>query len=460
MMNWIVPSLVTTVGLLQIFAGQVPFAPAPDRSLDQIRVDAPVGPSSVYTTGNIDLALTDLATTDSHIFVTNRGTIVDLSVRLRLDHPRLQDLELHLIAPDGTTVKLARGVGGLNADFGAANASCAGVMTTFDDHATGSVLGGAAPFFGAYRPDGRLSTFYGRGSIGDWTLRITDRASTQTGTLYCWELVLRRMTIPGDFFGNGRSDAAYWRPGTNSGTARQIESTSVTTFTLSGDAVPASAIFVPGAYSGDYWPRPAWFDPSSGQWRGTNLTTTIWGGAGDVPVPGDYDADGADDLAVWRPSNGTWYVRNQFSWAWGGTGDIPVPGDYNGDGTTDMAVWRPSTGAWFVYGGTSLTWGGAGDIPVPADYDGDGRTDFGIWRPTTGEWFIYTAAGVVQPVHTWGGNGDIPVPADYDSDLKAELAVWRPSDGTYYIRNVASVQWGQNGDVPAQKRPAYPGYPY
>jgi hypothetical protein len=127
---------------------------------------------------------------------------------------------------------------------------------------------------------------------------------------------------------------------------------------------------------------------------------------------------------------------------------------------TDMAVWRPSTGAWYVSGVTSLTCGGAGDIPVPADYDGDGRADFGIWRPVTGEWFIYTAAGVVQPVHVWGGNGDIPVPAGYDNNLSAELAVWRPSDGTYYIRNVGTVQWGQAGDVPIQKRPAYPGYPY
>ena len=117
-------------------------------------------------------------------------------------------------------------------------------------------------------------------------------------------------------------------------------------------------------------------------------------------------------------------------------------------------------GAWYVYGGASVTWGGAGDIPVPADYDGDARTDFGIWRPSTGEWFILTAAGTVMPVHTWGGNGDIPVPADYDNDLKAEVAVWRPSDATYYIRNVGNVQWGLTSDVPVQKRPAYPGYPY
>jgi hypothetical protein len=124
-----------------------------------------------------------------------------------------------------------------------------------------------------------------------------------------------------------------------------------------------------------------------------------------------------------------------------------------------MAVWRPSTGAWYVYGVTSLTWGAAGDIPVPADYDADGRADFGIWRPVTGEWFIYTAAGVVLPIRVWGGNADIPVPADYDGDLKPELAVWRPADSTYYIHNVGSAQWGQAGDVPRQKRPAYPGYP-
>ena len=459
MIDWIVRSaLVATVALGQILAPQTMPAPNPDQSPSRIKVEAPLGPGAVYSTGNITTALLDNATTDSTLLVGAAGTVVDISVRVRINHPRLIDLNIQLIAPDGTTVTLAKNVGNVTADFGASNANCSGSLTTFDDDGTTSVLTGAGPFVGAYRPEARLSALYGRRSIGTWTLRISDENVSEAGTLYCWQLVMRRTAIAGDVFGDSRSDLVYWRPGSNT-VARHINTTDGLIFLTT---LPATDIFAAGDFDGNAVVDPVWFTPSTGTWEGYGGLSPgiIWGGAGDVPVPGDYDASGNDDIAVWRPSTGTWYVRNQFSWAWGGAGDIPVPADYNGDGTTDMAVWRPSTGAWYVYGGTSVTWGGAGDIPVPADYDADGRTDFGIWRPATGEWFILTATGSVLPIHTWGGNGDIPVPADYDGDLKAEVAVWRPSDGTYHIRNVGSVQHGQAGDVPIQKRPAYPGYPY
>jgi subtilisin-like proprotein convertase family protein len=459
MMDWIVrPAMVAMVGfgLGQIFAPQTIPAPSPDQASTHIRVEASVGPASVYSTGALTTALTDDATTDSTLFVADYGTITDIDVRLRINHPDLVDLDIHLIAPDGTAVKLAPRVGKSGADFGAAGANCSGLMTTFDDDAAGTALAGTAPFLGAYRPDGRLSNYQGRGVHGTWTLRIRDVTPTETGTLYCWQLVVRRKTVSGDWFGNGRSDLVYWRPGAFV-VGRQLELEAQSTNGASSTA--ATDIFVPADFDGNGVVDLAWFRPSTGEWNGVGPTVT-WGGASDVPVPGDYNADGIDDRAVWRPSTGTWYVRNQFSWAWGTAGDIPVPGDYNGDGTTDMAVWRPSTGTWYVYNITSVTWGGSGDIPVPADYDGDGRTDFGIWRPATGEWFILTGAGTVMPIIAWGGYGDIPVPADYDNDLRAEFAVWRPSDGTYYIRNVGTAPWGSAGDTPIQKRPAYPGYPY
>ena len=462
MIDWILrPALVATVGLGQIFAPQTLPASSPDQRPKHVRVEDSVEPGSVYSTGDIAIALPNVATTDSTLAVPGFGAVIDISVRLRISHTRVGDLNIQLVAPDRTVVKLANNIGGEDDDFGAGNAGCSGLLTTFDDDATTSGLGGRAPYLGVYRPDGPLSALYGRSAGGLWTLRITDDFFVNTGTLYCWQLIVRRRAVVGDMYGNGRSDLGYWRPTGPNVVARQVESTNTFTLTSTG-IVNTTDLLVMADYNGDGRPAPAWFTPSTGEWKGFDGLSppVIWGGAGDVPVPGDYDANGTEDLAVWRPSTGTWYVRGQFSWAWGGAGDVPVPGDYNGDGTTDMAVWRPSTGAWYVYGGTSVTWGGAGDIPVPADYDGDGRTDFGIWRPFTGEWFVLTAAGTVMPIHTWGGNGDIPVPSDYDNDLKAELAVWRPSDGTYYIRNVGSVQHGQAGDVPLQKRPTYPGYPY
>ena len=231
-MDWILrPALVATVGLGQILAPQALPAGSPDQIPDQISVEASVGPSSVYSSADLATALADGATTDSTMFVSGRGAITDISVRLRIAHPRLADLDIQLIAPDGTAVKLANNVGGTNADFGAGNANCSGILTTFDDDATTSVLAGAGPFLGVYRPDFRLSAFHGRGASGNWILRVSDESATQTGMLHCWQLVMRRTVISGDVFGNGRSDPAYWRPTAASVVARQIESGTTNTFT-------------------------------------------------------------------------------------------------------------------------------------------------------------------------------------------------------------------------------------
>ena len=339
MLDWIVrQALVAIVGVGQMLAPQTIPAASPDES--QIKVEASLGPGSVYSTGNISTVLTDTATTNSQLFVPARGAIIDISLRLRIAHPRLADLDIQLISPDGTPLKVLYRVGGASADFGAGNASCTGSLTTFDDDATTSILGGASPYLGVYRPDGRLSSFHGRGANGIWTLRITDHSSTQVGTLYCWELVMRHTLISGDLYGNGRSDLCYWPPASSNIFCRQVELGGTLTYSL-GVPLNPGAILAPADVDGDGMVDPVWFTPSIGEWRGFGLSPVMWGGAGDVPVPGDYNADGIDDLAVWRPSTGTWYVRNQFSWAWGGAGDIPVPADYNGDGTTDMAVWRP-----------------------------------------------------------------------------------------------------------------------
>jgi subtilisin-like proprotein convertase family protein len=57
-------------------------------------------------TSTIPIAIPDDAVTNSSIFVTNDDKIVSLEVGVRIDHPRVSDLVLHLISPDGTRVLL------------------------------------------------------------------------------------------------------------------------------------------------------------------------------------------------------------------------------------------------------------------------------------------------------------------------------------------------------------------
>src|SRR5262249_23697926 len=178
------------------------------------------------------------------------------------------------------------------------------------------------------------------------------------------------------------------------------------------DVIPVS-----GDYDGDGRDDAAYYRSSSGEWRiltsssgfPTTMTHQI-GGAGGGAGAGGYDGAGRTGAAVLPrsthaggPRCGEWGL---WLWGWGaavsrsfgGDGDLPAPADYDGDGRTDLAFYRPSTGAWHVLTSSSdftstivrtLT---AVGIPVAGDYDGDGLADFALYDSATGTWFIQPAA--------------------------------------------------------------------
>jgi len=90
-------------------------------------------------------------------------------------HPRVADLTLELIGPDGTRVRLAQNRGGSGANFGT---GCAlAQSTTFDDTAPNAIGAALAPFVGVFRPEEPLSAFGGKGGTnvnGLWRLRAVD----------------------------------------------------------------------------------------------------------------------------------------------------------------------------------------------------------------------------------------------------------------------------------------------
>jgi hypothetical protein len=233
---------------------------------------------------------------------------------------------------------------------------------------------------------------------------------------------------------------------------------------------------VPGDYDGDGNTDAAIFRPSTGLWYGPRtgaaqiVIQMILGQSGDVPVPGDYDGDGKTDPAIWRPSTGLFFVVKSgggtLSATLGQSGDVPVVRDYDGDGKTDVAIWRPSTGGWqarLAAGGTyQATSGGAGDIPVPADYNGDRRADPVVFRPSSGLWTGPYSGTTGTFSTTLGQSGDIPIPGYYDNDLAVDPAVFRASAGTWItaLSKGGSKRLdglGVAGDVAIQKRPALAG---
>ena len=296
---------------------------------------------------------------------------------------------------------------------------------------------------------GRVTLYAaGNGANGD--------GSTSGDYIYTTSRNVCSGAVQGTFDNDNKADYAVFRPsnGVWYKLSSQDNSFSAVQFGQSGDKI------VPGDFDGDGKTDAAVF--RNGIWyilRSSDNAFVAYqfGLTGDVPVVGDYDGDGKTDLAVFRPSNGTWYVlnlaNNAFSAAqFGQNGDKPMSGDFDGDGKTDFAVFRPATGIWFVLrsrdGFTAAQFGQNGDIPVSGDFDGDGKTDYAVYR--NGTWFLQqSTAGFAAA--SFGLSGDVPVPSDYDGDCKTDLAVYR--NGVWYINNsadksVSSVPFGLSGDTP------------
>lgn len=122
------------------------------------------------------------ATYTSTLTVGDSYSIQDLNVRVSLTHERAEDLDVFLIAPDGTRIELFTDVGG---------GSGQGFNdTVLDDEAATSVTAGSAPFAGSCRPEGDLSILDGMNISGTWTLEVADDRTGKTGTLNSWSIIV------------------------------------------------------------------------------------------------------------------------------------------------------------------------------------------------------------------------------------------------------------------------------
>ncbi|MDX2146237.1 MAG: S8 family serine peptidase [Planctomycetota bacterium] len=145
------------------------------------------------------------------ILVSDSRQILDVNVRLNINHTYTQDLEISLISPGGTQVLLVNRRGGSGDNF---------TGTLLDDEATTLISTGAAPFTGSFRPDTPLSAFDGVSAAGFWTLLINDRAALNVGTLNDWSI---DFTLANDIFGPDE-------PNDTLATARTLPAISTTGF--------------------------------------------------------------------------------------------------------------------------------------------------------------------------------------------------------------------------------------
>jgi subtilisin-like proprotein convertase family protein len=102
------------------------------------------------------------------------------SVCINMTHTYDADMEVRIIAPDGTDIQLFDGVGGGGDDF---------TNTCLDPGASTSILSGNPPFTGSFSPIGYMGNINnGQNGNGTWILRCIDHWGQDQGNLLSWSL--------------------------------------------------------------------------------------------------------------------------------------------------------------------------------------------------------------------------------------------------------------------------------
>jgi hypothetical protein len=174
-----------------------------------------------------------------------------------------------------------------------------------------------------------------------------------------------------------------------------------------------------------------------------NLSTSVFGLAGDIPVAGDWDGSGVRRIGVFR--NGTWLLdingngvfdAGDKTVMFGQAGDVPVVGDWNGTGKIKLGLFRQGTFILDLSGhlsgiptglsDASFPFGLSTDIPVAADWSQTGTTKVGVFR--NGAWYVDysgTRSFGSATVYSLGQAGDLPVIGDWDGSGKPKIGVYR-----------------------------------
>jgi subtilisin-like proprotein convertase family protein len=149
------------------------------------------GPFSVPMTQSFEntaiYEIPDKSTIYSPISVPNQASgITDLNVSVNFQHDFLADLDVYLISPSGTRVKLF-------ADILSTSTQMTG--TIFDDQASASILSGTGTFTGRFLPEELLSRFNNESPVGTWLLEVTDDNTSHFGRLQGWSMTMTTMGL-------------------------------------------------------------------------------------------------------------------------------------------------------------------------------------------------------------------------------------------------------------------------
>ena len=113
----------------------------------------------------------DIVTT-SLLTVTNDFLVGSIEVGVRIDHPRLADLDLHLVSPQGTRLLLSENRGHTNIAYGMTLTNATEALIVFEDgfeSAENAVIDDTAKFHSGWELDSGEVYVYGSGDVVGWT---------------------------------------------------------------------------------------------------------------------------------------------------------------------------------------------------------------------------------------------------------------------------------------------------
>ncbi len=123
------------------------------------------------------------------------GNIGEVQFSIYLTHTYVGDLDVSLVAPDGTTVILSKnsGLAPTISPTGAAFGTSCGTYVVYSDLGTASINTQISPpaIVGTFRPFAPLDAFSGKAPNGTWKLRLQDFGPGDVGTFQCGTLTVK-----------------------------------------------------------------------------------------------------------------------------------------------------------------------------------------------------------------------------------------------------------------------------
>jgi subtilisin-like proprotein convertase family protein len=138
---------------------------------------------TIFNSSDTPKDIPDKGKVTSTLAIRDASKIVDIDVLININHSYCADLDIYLIAPDGTRIELATDVGSSDYGFN---------YTIFDDDAASGITEGTTPFSGCFRPEGQLYDVCYKNTFGTWTLEVTDKSANEYGQIISWSLIIDR----------------------------------------------------------------------------------------------------------------------------------------------------------------------------------------------------------------------------------------------------------------------------